>query len=518
MFEVAELGQRLSDKDAAERIQGLRERLLALQVRLKSADFPVVVVFAGVNGAGKSEMINLLNAWMDPRWLDTRAYGQPSEESRQRPAFWRYWRDLPAKGRMGLFLGSWYSQPIVDRVYGRLTQADYEEHLMQIARFEKTLADDGALVLKFWMHLDRKAQKKRMKALEADPVTSWRVTASDWENYQHYDAFVQAAEAALHRTGTAQTPWMIVEGADSNYRAVTVGEALADALEKHLDLQERLKEQGEHRFLPSTTRTLQPQVSTEAAVSLLDGVDLTLRLGGDAYERKLACWQGRLGAAVSQAAALGMTTVVVFEGWDAAGKGSAIRRITGALDARQYVVHPIAAPSDEELAHHYLWRFWRRLPRAGRVCIFDRSWYGRVLVERVESLTPEPVWMRAYAELSDFEEQMVAAGVLVVKFWLQISPEEQLRRFEARAQVPWKQFKLTDEDWRNRDRRVLYEQAVADMVERTSTQFAPWTLVAAEDKRFARIQVLKTLVQRMEAAILARQKAAPAGKKGKSDD
>jgi polyphosphate kinase 2 (PPK2 family) len=207
---------------------------------------------------------------------------------------------------------------------------------------------------------------------------------------------------------------------------------------------------------------------------------------------------------MQQAQDVGMTNVIVFEGWDAAGKGSAIRRITQALDARQFVVHPIAAPSDEELAHHYLWRFWRRLPRAGKVAIFDRSWYGRVLVERVEGFASESAWMRAYAEISDFEDQLASHGIVVTKFWLNISPEEQLRRFNERANVPWKQFKLTDEDWRNREKRPLYEQAVADMIERTSTHFAPWTLIAAEDKRFARIQILKTLIARLEAAFAER--------------
>jgi len=506
MFEVAQLGMKLSDKVYKEREKALRERLLALQFQLQSAKFSVVVVFAGVNAAGKSEMLNQLNAWMDPRWLETHAYGAPTEETRQRPPYWHYWRDLPAKGRMGLFLSSWYSQPVLDKVYGRIDDASYQASLMQIANFERALSDDGTLVLKFWMHLDRKAQKKRMNQLEKDPLTAWRVTDKDWENYHHYDDFLRAAETALHKTGTGQAPWLIVEGEDANYRSITVGDALADALEKQLQRQQY----ADKRHAESSVRVLSTQDVAENAPPapsvhpLLASVDLTQSITPTEYKDQLVKLQARLGLLMHQAQDVGMTNVIVFEGWDAAGKGSAIRRITQALDARQFVVHPIAAPSDEELAHHYLWRFWRRLPRAGRVAIFDRSWYGRVLVERVEGFASESAWMRAYAEISDFEDELTAHGIVVTKFWLNISPEEQLRRFDERANVPWKQFKLTDDDWRNREKRPLYEQAVADMIERTSTHFAPWTLIAAEDKRFARIQILKTLIARLEASFAER--------------
>ncbi len=514
MFEVAELGMKLSDKAYKAREKVLRERLLALQVQLQSAKFSVVVVFAGVNGGGKSEMINQLNAWMDPRWLSTHAYGAPTEETRQRPVFWHYWRDLPAKGQIGLFLSSWYSQPVLDKVYDRIDEASYETALMRIASFERTLADDGTLVLKFWMHLDKKAQKKRMNLLEKDPTTAWRVTEQDWENYKHYDEFIKSAETALHKTGMGQAPWLIVEGEDANYRSITVGEALAEALEKQLQRQQY----ADKRHPDSAVRVLSTEeIADEENTNenntepkhhpLLASIDLTKTISPADYKQQLTSLQARLGSLMQQAQSVGMTTLVVFEGWDAAGKGSTIRRITQALDARQFEVHPIAAPSDEELAHHYLWRFWRSLPRAGKMAIFDRSWYGRVLVERVEGFASESAWMRSYAEITDFEEQLSTHGVLVTKFWLNISPAEQLHRFEERANVPWKQFKLTDDDWRNREKRPLYEQAVADMIERTSTHFAPWVLVSAEDKRFARIQVLKTLVDRLEIALSTREKA-----------
>jgi AMP-polyphosphate phosphotransferase len=202
-----------------------------------------------------------------------------------------------------------------------------------------------------------------------------------------------------------------------------------------------------------------------------------------------------------------MSVIMVVEGNDAAGKGGCIRRVTGALDARMYQVIPIAAPSEEERAQPYLWRFWRHLPRKGRVTIFDRSWYGRVLVERVEGYCSEADWMRAYSEINDFEAQMVRHHLLVIKFWLTITKDEQLQRFEAREKTGFKRFKITEEDWRNREKWEEYEMAVCDMVDRTSTKLAPWTLVEANNKYFARIKVLKTLCEQIEAKLQYLQEA-----------
>jgi len=193
--------------------------------------------------------------------------------------------------------------------------------------------------------------------------------------------------------------------------------------------------------------------------------------------------------------------VLLFEGNDAAGKGGSIRRITQALDARTYRIIPVAAPTEEERAQPYLWRFWRHLPRKGRVAIFDRSWYGRVLVERVEGFCTHADWMRAYGEINDFEEQLVRNRTVVIKFWLAISQEEQLKRFKEREKIGFKRFKITEEDWRNREKWPLYEQAVCDMIDRTSTEIAPWTLVEANNKWYARLKVLKTVCTRIEKAL-----------------
>ena len=500
MFEAAELGRKVSDEDYKAEVPDIRAQLLEAQYRLKNTPFPVIVVFAGVDGAGKGETANLLNAWMDPRGVVTRAYDKPSDEELERPRNWRYWRDLPSSGQVGVFLSAWYSQPILDRVYDVIDEDTFERRLQRTRIFERKLADDGALLLKFWMHLGKSDQKRRLKTLEKDPNHSWRVTKTDWKHYKRYDRFVTAAETALHKTGVGQTPWMIVEGGDANYRELTFGRCVADAINRHADDIER----GDRRHVAASTQTLAGQELGLGMQTVVSTLDLDQRLKKQAYKKALEMGQARLNRLFRKARDKGLSVVTVFEGSDAAGKGGAIRRTTAALDARNYQVIPIAAPTDEERGHHYLWRFWRHIPRAGRFTVFDRSWYGRVLVERVEGFATEAEWMRAYGEITDFEEQLDESGTLVIKFWLQVSKDEQLARFKAREETPYKQYKLTDEDWRNCEKWDEYELAVNDMVERTSTQFAPWTLIEANDKRFARVKVLNTVCDRLEKALLSK--------------
>jgi polyphosphate:AMP phosphotransferase len=508
MFRTAELGRAVSKEDFHANVPAVRAALLDVQVQLKeSAAFPVIVVFAGVDGAGKSETVNVLHEWLDPRWLITRAYGQPSDEMRERPEYWRYWRDLPPKGRIGLFLSCWYSRPVLDRVHERTSEAEFDEDLDNIIAFEKELADDGALIVKFWMHLGKKAQKDRLKALEKDPLTRWRVTQTDWDHWHIYDRFITAAERTITRTSTGRARWHIVEGFDKRYRALTVGAMLRDAISNHFRESEVLKQVAEQ--LVSRPATLEGNGGTVIAlpqVTILSRLDMSQTLAKKRYDAELEKYQGILNRTFRQAKDLGLSTIVVFEGWDAAGKGGAIHRIAAALDARDYQVIPIAAPTDEERQHHYLWRFWRHLSRAGRMTLFDRSWYGRVLVERVEGFASAPEWRRGYAEIADFEDQLFRHGVVLCKFWLHITKDEQLARFKQREQVDYKRWKLTDEDWRNRDRWDLYEAAVNDMIERTSTTRSPWTLVEANDKRFARIKILRTVCDSLAAGI-GRQQA-----------
>jgi polyphosphate:AMP phosphotransferase len=515
MFRTAELGQMVPKSEFNQREPVLRQALLEVQANLRvSSEFPVIVLFAGVDGGGKGDTVNLLNEWMDPRWLITRAYDKPSDEERDRPDYWRFWRDLPPKGHVGLFLSSWYSQPILRRVHEKDDEATFDDRLDRILAFEKALADDGALILKFWMHLSRDAQKRRLKKLEKDPLTSWRVTDQDWAHWHIYDRFEEAAERTIMRTSTGTAPWTIVEGVDPCFRSLTVGEIVRDEIAKHLDAARKkallLKELSAERKSDDLVQQTAGEGTAGAdtpvtfpmrGTTVLSSLDMSQHLTKPDYRKKLRECQARLNQLHRKALKKKISTIMMFEGPDAAGKGGAIRRVTAALDARHYQVLPIAAPTDEERAHHYLWRFWRHLSRAGRINIFDRSWYGRVLVERVEGFASEDEWKRAFAEINEFEEQLTDHGILLLKYWVHITKDEQLARFKAREETPHKRWKLTEEDWRNREKWDDYEWAVNDIVEHTSTHTAPWVLVEGNDKRFSRIKVISTFCDRLEAML-----------------
>ncbi len=503
MFQTAELGQKVSKSEFKKRETTLRTKLLDLQRQLRDEGLsPVLIDFAGVSGGGKSTSTNFLNKWMDPRWIHTCGYTEPVDLELQRPEFWRFWRDLPPRGQTAIYLSGRYHRPLLDFVHQRIDAAQLDRLCESINRFESTLADDGALILKFWMHLNRDVQKRRLKTLEKDPLRQWRINPVDWENWKLYDRFVAAAERIISLTHTGEAPWTIVEGRDFYHRSLLVGETLREALEVHLKkaairqqylatLDAEVGELSEHG--------ISPVVSQQTTV--LDKLDLSLKLQKHEYTRQLALLQARLAVLHGRAVRKGLSTVLVFEGGDAAGKGGAIRQLTQAMDARTYQVHPIAAPTDEEHARQYLWRFWKRLPRAGFMTIFDRSWYGRVLVERIEGFARVEEWRRAYAEINDFEDQMVEHGLIVLKFWLHVSKEEQLKRFQARENTPHKRWKLTKEDWRNHEKWDSYVAAAHEMIQHTSTASAPWTLVESDDKLYGRIKILDTVCAALEARV-----------------
>jgi polyphosphate:AMP phosphotransferase len=487
------LGHQL-DKATFERdLPGLREALLKAQYEvLDQRSFSIVLVVAGVEGAGKGETVSALSEWLDPRHVQVHAMGPPSDEERERPAMWRYWRRLPPKGKIGVFFGSWYTEPIVSHALGKSSDGRFEQSLGEIRRFEQMLAAEGALILKLWFHLGKKAQRKRLDALWSDKHTRFRVAKEDWKRLAHYDDFRASSARALTETDSPEAPWLVIDGADTRYRHFTTGKALVEAMQRRL---------ASEPVAPSVPASVTELAEPQERSPLIRSLDLTRKLEKNEYEAELEKYQRRLTLLTRKRGFAKLSPVLVFEGMDAAGKGGAIRRVTRALDARIYDVHPIAAPSDEEKSQPYLWRFWRHAPRDGKFAIFDRSWYGRVLVERVEGFASEPTWMRAYGEINDFEQQLVRASNVLAKFWLQTSQEEQLRRFHEREATPFKRFKLGPEDWRNREKWPAYERAASDMIEHTSTELAPWTLVEAEDKYFARIKVLRTLCEVIERAL-----------------
>jgi len=507
MFESAELGHKLDDAAYARHARRVRPDLLDAQYELLAdKTFPVIVLINGVDGAGKGETVNLLNEWLDPRHVRSVAFGQPSEHELARPPMWRFWKALPAKGKIGILFGNWYTDPINGRVQHRLGRTQLPGAIERIRRFERLLNDDGALVVKLWFHLSKKAMKKRLRELESNKLTSWRVTKADWENFERYDQYAKVSERVLRETSTGDAPWVVIDGSNPNYRAITAAKTLLGAV------QGRLAEAKANGLEAKRSARRQRSGSSEAATSnapVFETVDTTRilrdlpfkeRLSKAKYETKIVRAQGTLARLTRTPEMPTHSVIVVFEGNDAAGKGGAIRRVTQALDARQYDVIPIAAPTDEERAQPYLWRFWKHVPRHGRITMFDRSWYGRVLVERVEGFATTAAWTRAYAEINDFEEQLTEAGTVVVKVWLAVTKEEQLRRFKEREETNFKQYKITSDDWRNRKKWDDYILAGSDMIDRTSTSFAPWHVIEANDKHLARVRVIEAITGRMEAA------------------
>ncbi len=501
MFNLIERGQAVGKAEFNAVASELRTSLILTQQELRKADCPVLIIFGGVDGAGKSELAGLLNEWMDPRWIVTRAYGPRTRDEKSRPEFWRYWVDIPPKGRIGIYLSAWYSEPLVDRVYGRLKKRKFERGLSRINEFERCLADDGALILKFWMHLDKAQQKRRLRKLEKQPAHQWKMDKQDWRNWENYDRFVEVAERIIEQTDAPHAPWRLVDGGDARYRSLVVLRTVRQAIGDHLAGRKQPPPAARHpisengpEFSPATAESHGGPASRPP----LAQVDLGASVDRPDYDRKLRDLRRRLNELYQRAKKQEIASMLVFEGWDAAGKGGTIRRLTAALDARDYRIHPFSAPNDWEKSHHYLWRFWQRIPRDGKFAIFDRSWYGRVMVERVEGFASEPEWSRAFREIREFEDQIVDHGALLMKFWLHIDPEEQARRFRSRAETPYKSWKLTDEDWRNRDRWREYEAAVNEMVTRTSTAAAPWQLVPFNDKRYGRLEVLTRLCEAME--------------------
>ena len=480
MLEAAELHQAITKEQYEAVLPGLREQLLDAQARLREAGFSVVVLVNGADGAGKSETVNALHEWLDARYIVTESYAEPTEEERARPEYWRYWMWLPRAGRIAIYSGSWYTKPILKQVWSKASEAQLREDIVRINNFERTLSDGGTVFVKLWFHVSKKAQRKRLRALERSKATRFRVTKQDWKNHDRYADFLHTTEQVLSRTSTGFAPWQIIDAEDDRYRNITAARMLLDALQARL-------------AQPASTPPAARLPATDDPQTLLDRLDLSKSLDKDAYEQRLGDAQANLNRLLRRMQKRGRSAIFVFEGPDAAGKGGAIRRITWALDARSYRVIPISAPTDEERAHHYLWRFWRYLPKRGRLTIFDRSWYGRVLVERVEGFATQGEWQRAYEEINDFERELTDGGVILVKFWLHIDSEEQLRRFDERKNDPTKRYKITEEDYRNREQQHQYEAAAAEMIMRCSPPTAPFVLVEANDKRYARVKVLESV-------------------------
>ena len=492
MFPSSQLPHTLSKGDFDLLETQLREKLLDAQYDLvKEKRMAILVLINGSDGAGKGEVINRLYEWLDDHFVETLCYAEPSEEERARPPAWRYWRDMPAKGRIGLVLGSWHHNILRARALGILDKASYAAALDEINRNEQMLRLEGVHLLKIWLALDEDEARRRFKSKHKTIGTLKRPLVTEWAEIKGKKAAQRlndAAQEMVELTSTGDAPWSVVPAQNPHYRDAAVGDLLLQTIINTISLPD----------IARTSHASSAPISALPKPSLSSRLDLTTSINAETYVHELNDLQTRLNAAVKSKKFSKKGLIILFEGNDAAGKGGAIRRVREALDPRCFRVIGISAPTEEERAHPYLWRFWRHIPRRGNVTIFDRSWYGRVLVERVEEFAARDQWMRAYQEINDFERQLNEANYYVIKFWLAISPDEQLKRFRSREAEAYKRYKLTPEDWRNREKWQSYEEAMTDMIDRTSFNHAPWTLVEANDKKYARIKVLKTIVERLE--------------------
>ncbi len=491
MLEVCEVGNKISKEEYTAAVPGLRVGLINAQYDLRDTDFPVIIWIAGDDRLAANALVNRLNEWFDSRFINTRVFADATDEEYQRPHLWRLWRSLPPKGGAAFFVGG-LMRAANQLAEGDITEQAFTAWLRHIANLQNELVADGALILKFFLHTPAKVQKKKLKAAEDHPELGWQVDRRDWAALDSLGPVLPIAERILRETSAPHAPWTIVESTDDRYRDLTVARTILSALTARIA-------EGPRKAPPALAESVFGDL--EAQANVLSGVDLTQTLTRDEYRKQLAKQQGKLHRLSIEARTKGISTVLAFEGWDAAGKGGVIRRVTGAIEAGDFRVIPVAAPTEEERKFHYLWRFWRDLPQAGKVVIFDRTWYGRVLVERLEGFAAPAEWQRAYDEINDFEAQMVEQGYYVAKFWLHISPQEQLARFKAREETDYKKHKITEEDYRNRDRWDEYVKAVDQAILRTTSERAPWHVIPANNKYFARIATLKAINKGLERTI-----------------
>jgi len=474
------------DKDLyKEQIQPLIIKLGEAQRKCKEAGIPIVVLFEGWSASGKGSRIKSVIHSLDPRGFEVFTIKEANRDERLRPYMWRFWNKMPAKGRMHVFDRSWYRVLMRGHEKDEIPLAD---PVKDVLSFEKTLAASGVLIIKLFLHVSMKEQRRRLKRLADSPETAWRINEDDWIQNCRYNETMLAYGRMLEKTDHESAGWTVIEADNRRHADVKIYSAMLHAMEKALSAKSKKDETDINSIeLPEIT-----------IPSVLESVNLNRSLDRKHYNERLEAAQNELERLHNEMYIHRVPAAAVFEGWDAAGKGGAIKRLVFRLDPRGYKVAPYGAPNDIEKSHNYLWRFWNNVPKAGHLAVFDRSWYGRVMVERVEGFCSPDDWKRAYSEINDFEKQLVDSGIILLKFWLHIDKEEQLKRFEFRQNTPEKQWKITDEDWRNREKWDRYLEAVDEMLCRTSTEYAPWTVVEAVDKLYARIKVIETVRDNLE--------------------
>lgn len=489
MLEQVDMSRRVDKEAVKPRIKELEKKLAFLQQQVRQKKIPVVLVFEGWGASGKGSMIGKLILELDPRGFQVYCMGEPTQEEKRLPFLNRYWLDMPARGECSIFDRSWYQELSVWKIEKKYSEQEVAEKREAINRMERQLTDDGCLLLKFFLHITKKQQRMRFEALSASKNTAWRVTERDWKHNREYATYYRAWDDMLEQTDTPYAPWHIIAATDKQAALLDILEILVDALEQRIAQQEQMRFPG---ILPEEMHFPMRQIPKLKEITMLEGIE------EEEYRKRLKQDQKKLRKLANKLYRKKIPLIICYEGWDAAGKGGNIRRMAASFDPRGYDVTPIAAPDHMEISHHYLWRFRRHLPKTGHVAIFDRTWYGRVMVERVEGFATPEQWKRAYNEMNEFEQELSDWGAILVKFWLHIDKEEQLKRFEERQNTPEKQWKITEEDWRNREKWEQYEIAVDEMMQNTSTSFAPWHIIATNDKYRARVEAIERVIAAIE--------------------
>ena len=477
-------------EELKQRLKAAEEKLSQQQMKLKEKRLPVLVLIEGWGAAGKGSAIGQIIKNIDPRFFKVFSMpSTPTEEERRRPFLYRFFEKIPEAGKFTFLDSGWMDQIMKERLDGKLDDKAYAQRVDSVKRFERGLTDNGYLVLKFFLHISKKEQENRIEALLSEKDTAWRVSEGDlWQN-RHYDKCLEAFDRYLDDTNTPSAPWYIVNSKSKKFAELQVMETLCMGIETALH--------NESLAVP----LLQNAFPLIKMPKLRDVPLEGKTLDEEKYKKELKELQQKLGQLHNRLYRKRVPVIIAYEGWDAAGKGGNIKRLTGALDPRGFEVHPIASPEPHEQARHYLWRFWTRLPKDGHIAIFDRTWYGRVMVERLEGFCSENDWQRAYYEMNEFEQELHNWGAVILKFWVQIDKDTQLARFTERQNTPSKQWKITDEDWRNREKWDLYEQAVDEMLQKTSTTYAPWHILESVDKKYARIKALHIVIDALEKAL-----------------
>ncbi|MCI9423891.1 MAG: polyphosphate:AMP phosphotransferase [Dorea sp.] len=509
MLEKLDLTKSLGKAEYKEKMAELMPRLGKLQRECREYGIPVMIAFEGYGASGKGVQIGELIKALDPRGFEVYAVKNETEEEQMHPFMWRFWTKMPAKGRFAIYDSSWYRKVLIDRFDKKTKKRELADAYHSICAFEEQMTADGMVIIKIFLAIDKKEQKKRFDKLTASKETAWRVSEGDLKRNKAFDKYQEVNEEMLTRTDTEYAPWNIVEAVDRRFATAkiyavvvqTLAEKVEEAKKKARDIEENTLEPAHDDGSQKDRKVMQENhvgQDKKMKESILGKADLSLTYTKEEYKARLLKLEKKMEKLHGELYRRRIPVVLGFEGWDAGGKGGAIKRLTEKMDPRGFVVHPTASPNDIEKAHHYLWRFWVDMPKAGHVTIFDRTWYGRVMVERIEGFCTRQEWQRAYKEINDMEKDLADAGAIVLKFWMQIDKDEQARRFKARQENPEKQWKITDEDWRNREKWEQYEEAVDEMLIRTSTPYAPWIVVEGNCKYFARIKVLETVIDAIE--------------------